>query len=111
MNNKLFVGNLSFSTGEDELRRNFEPFGALSSVALISDRMTGQSRGFGFVEYTSADDAERAIEALDGREIDGRAVNVSVARERAPSPRFEGGGSYASGRSGGSKRKNGDRRW
>jgi cold-inducible RNA-binding protein len=92
MNNKLFVGNLSYSTGEAQLRDAFEPFGALRSVSIITDRMTGQPRGFGFVEYENADDAQRAIESLDGREVDGRTLNVNVARERQATPRFGGGG-------------------
>jgi RNA recognition motif-containing protein len=101
VNNKLFVGNLSFSTGEAELRQAFEAFGSISSVAVISDRMTGQSRGFGFVEYESASDAQRAIESLDGREIDGRAITVNVARERQATPRFGGGDDRGGGGGGG----------
>ena len=64
MNAKLFVGNLSYSTGEAELRQAFESIGALRSVAIITDRMTGQPRGFGFVEFERSDDAQRAIESL-----------------------------------------------
>jgi cold-inducible RNA-binding protein len=92
MNNKLYVGNLSYSTGEARLREAFEPFGALVSVSIITDRMTGQPRGFGFVEYESADDAKRAVDSLNGQQVDGRTLNVNVARERSASPRFEGGG-------------------
>src|SRR5688572_4831539 len=100
MNKKLFVGNLSFSTGEDRLREAFEPFGDIQSVAVISDRMTGQSRGFGFVEYASASDAQRALESLNGSEVDGRAINVTVAREREGGPRGGGGGGGGGGRGG-----------
>jgi RNA recognition motif-containing protein len=110
MNTKLFVGNLSFSTGEDVLRQAFEQFGDLQSVTVISDRMTGQSRGFGFVEYASAADAQRAIESLNGSEVDGRAINVNVARERDAAPRGGGGGGGFGGGGGGYGGGGGDRR-
>jgi cold-inducible RNA-binding protein len=106
MNNKLFVGNLSYSTGEAELRQAFEPFGSLRSVTIITDRMTGQPRGFGFVEFENADDAQRAIESLDGRDLGGRALNVNVARERQATPRF-GGGGFGGGDEGGGQRRGG----
>lgn len=86
MSSKLFVGNLDFSVGEADLREAFEPFGALVSVSLITDRETGRPRGFGFVEYESADSAQQAIATLDGTAIRGRNVNVSQARERAGAP-------------------------
>lgn len=97
MSSKLFVGNLSYSTGEAELRRAFEPIGALRSVSIITDRMTGRPRGFGFVEFERTDDAERAISSLDGQQVDGRTISVTVARERERTPRFSndgGGGGY-----------------
>jgi cold-inducible RNA-binding protein len=97
MSNKLFVGNLSYSTGEAELRRAFEALGALRSVSIITDRMTGQPRGFGFVEFEKADDAQRAIASLDGQQVDGRTINVNVARERERTPRFDGGGGGGGG--------------
>jgi cold-inducible RNA-binding protein len=95
MNAKLFVGNLSYSTGEAELRQAFESIGALRSVAIITDRMTGQPRGFGFVEFERSDDAQRAIESLDGQQVDGRKISVNIARERTP--RFGGGGGGGGG--------------
>jgi RNA recognition motif-containing protein len=107
MSSKLFVGNLSYSTGEAELRRAFEAVGALRSVAIITDRMTGQPRGFGFVEFESSDDAQRAIASLDGQQVDGRTISVNVARERERTPRFSGGdgggggGGYGGGGGGG----------
>jgi cold-inducible RNA-binding protein len=113
MSNKLFVGNLSYSTGEAELRRAFEALGTLRSVSIITDRMTGQPRGFGFVEFEKADDAQRAIASLDGQQVDGRTINVNVARERERTPRFGGdsgggggsrdggGGGYGGGGGGG----------
>ncbi len=78
----LFVGNLSFSTTNDSLRSAFEPFGEVNSANVITDRETGRSRGFGFVEMASQEAANTAIEELDGSEIDGRRVNVNVARPR-----------------------------
>jgi cold-inducible RNA-binding protein len=101
MSSKLFVGNLSYSTGETELRRAFEAIGALRSVAIITDRMTGQPRGFGFVEFESSDDAQRAIASLDGQQVDGRTISVNVARERERTPRFSGGGFDGGGGGGG----------
>lgn len=82
MSTNLFVGNLSFSTTNDTLRSAFEPFGEVTSANVITDRDTGRSRGFGFVEMSSADAAKNAIEELDGSEIDGRRVNVNEARPR-----------------------------
>ena len=98
MNAKLFVGNLSYSTGEAELRQAFESIGALRSVAIITDRMTGQPRGFGFVEFERSDDAQRAIESLDGQQVDGRKISVNIARERTPR---SGGGGFGGGGGGG----------
>src|SRR4051812_13818175 len=101
MSNKLFVGNLSYSTGEAELRRAFEAVGALRSVSIITDRMTGQPRGFGFVEFERTDDAQRAIASLDGQQVDGRTINVHVARERERAARFGGEGGGGGGLGGG----------
>ena len=94
-NSKLYVGNLSYSTNEERLRQTFEPFGTLVSVSIITDRLTGQPRGFGFVEYQSAEDAQRAVDQLNGQQVDGRTLNVNVARERT------GGGGGGGGRSAG----------
>jgi nucleolin len=82
MTSKLFIGNLGFSTDEAQLRSAFEAIGALVSAVVVKDRSTGQSRGFGFVEYRSGSDAERAMESLNGSMLDGRAIRVSVANER-----------------------------
>lgn len=91
MSTKLYVGNLGFSTTESTVHDAFAEFGQVVSVALITDRATGQSRGFGFVEYDSADAAQRAIETMNGAMLDGRALNVNIARER------EGGGGSSRG--------------
>jgi len=101
MNNKLFVGNLDFSTTEQQLREMFEAIGPLQSVALVLDRMTGQSRGFGFVEFESDADAQRAIESLNGTVVGGRSLNVNVARERTGGGGRGGGGGGRGGGGGG----------
>lgn len=80
----MYVSNLSFHTSDDELKRLFEEFGAVSSAKVITDRETGRSRGFGFVEMSSDDDSKKAMTALNGKEIEGRSMSVSEARERAP---------------------------
>jgi RNA recognition motif-containing protein len=101
MSTKLYVGNLSYSTGDEELRRTFAPFGTLVSVAVVTDRMTGQPRGFGFVEYESAEDAQKAIDGVNGQQVDGRSLNVNIARDREPKGRFGGGGGGGGGDFGG----------
>ena len=83
----IFVGNLSFNTSEEELRQMFEPFGQVDRVSIMTDRDTGRSRGFGFVEMTSAEDGEKAIAAMNGTQIGGRTLNVNEAR-----PKVERGG-------------------
>lgn len=78
----LFVGNLSYNTTEDSLRDAFEAFGQVSSAAIIMDRETGRSRGFGFVEMPSDDEAKAAIEGLNATDLDGRPLSVNEARPR-----------------------------
>ena len=78
----IFVGNLSFTTTSETLQELFEPFGEISSAKVISDRETGRSRGFGFVEMPDDRQAEKAITALDGKDCDGRQLKVNKARER-----------------------------
>src|SRR5436309_14225557 len=87
MGRKLFVGNLSFETSGDELREAFSRAGTCESATVLTDRMTGRSRGFGFVEMSSNEEAERAIVELNGYELGGRRLNVSEARERTAGPR------------------------
>lgn len=79
---KLYVSNLGFGTGDDGLRKMFEPFGEVISAKVINDRATGRSRGFGFVEMSSREEAESAISKLHGKDFDGRSVSVSEAREK-----------------------------
>jgi RNA recognition motif-containing protein len=95
MATKLFVGNLSFSTTDQSLQDAFSQFGSVESAKIITDRVTGRSRGFGFVEMASPDEAKSAIDKLNGTPLDGRNLTVSEAR---PS---EGGGGGGGGRSGG----------
>jgi cold-inducible RNA-binding protein len=96
---KLYVGNLSYSTSEDSIRTLFEAHGEVASVNLITDRDSGRPKGFGFVEMGSADQAQTAKGALDGTQMDGRALKVDVAKEQAPrEPRSSGG--YGGGGSG-----------
>ncbi len=97
MNKKLYVGNLSYATTEDELRRLFAEVGPVTSVALITDRLTGQSKGFGFVEMKTTQAAQKAIERLNNSMVNERALTVSEARLRQSS---FGGGGKSSDRSG-----------
>ena len=85
MGRRLFVGNLSFETSDDDLRQAFSQAGACETAAVIKDRMTGRSRGFGFVEMASDEDAQRAISQLNGKDLRGRSISVSEARERSES--------------------------
>jgi cold-inducible RNA-binding protein len=86
----IFVGNLSFGATEDSVRSLFEAYGTVERVNLITDRDTGRAKGFGFVEMTANAEADRAIAELNGREIDGRALNVNEARPK-PARGFDGG--------------------
>jgi|ERR1043166_978446 RNA recognition motif-containing protein len=88
----IYVGNLSYDATQDDLRQAFEAHGEVSSVAIIMDKMTGRSRGFGFVEMPDKGQAEAAIQALNLQEIRGRAMTVNEAR-----PKTEGGGSRGGG--------------
>jgi len=96
----IFVGNLSFNTGEDELRQAFESYGQVDRVSIMTDRDTGRSRGFGFVEMTSNEDGEKAIAGLNGSQLGGRTINVNEARPKADRPAGGGGGGGGRGRGG-----------
>jgi cold-inducible RNA-binding protein len=100
MAKKIYVGNLPWSTTSASLETLFSPHGKVRSAEVISDRETGRSRGFGFVEMETDAACEQAIQALNGVEVDGRAITVNEARERAPRS-GGGGGGYGGGRSGG----------
>lgn len=101
MGKKIFVGNLSFDTTSQELERVFAEVGPCESASVVTDRATGRSRGFGFVEMQSASDAQRAIQELNGRELQGRTINVSEARERTGGGGGGGGGGRGRGGGGG----------
>jgi RNA recognition motif-containing protein len=88
----IYVGNLSFDVSEEDVRAAFEAFGKVESAKIIQDKYSGESRGFGFVEMPSADEAKAAIAGLNGKELKGRAMNVNEARPRAERPRGGGGG-------------------
>jgi RNA recognition motif-containing protein len=91
--NNLFVGNLSFQTTEEDLRSLFEAFGEITRVQLMKDRDTGRSRGFGFVEMAEDESAEKAMGALNGKEVQGRTLTVNEARPKPERTRFGGGNS------------------
>lgn len=78
----MYVSNLSFHTSEDDLRKLFESFGQVSSAKIVNDRDTGRSRGFGFVEMGSGEEANQAMSKLNGKEIEGRSISVTVAKEK-----------------------------
>src|SRR5437868_15533656 len=92
MGKKLYVGNLSYETTDADLTKMFEPFGRVESAQVIMDRDTGRSKGFGFVEMKTDQEAQAAIAALNGKEMEGRALTVNEAR-----PKTEGGGRGGSG--------------
>jgi len=105
MSRKIYVGNLPWSTTSSDLEAMFSPHGAVRSAEVISDRETGRSRGFGFVEMETDEGLQAAINALNGQEINGRPLTVNEARERTPRPGGgggrSGGGGYGGGGGGG----------
>src|SRR3984893_9853766 len=103
----IFVGNLNFGATEDAVRSLFESYGTVERVSIVTDRDTGQPRGFGFVEMTANAEADRAIAELNGRELDGRALNVNEARPKEDRG-FGGGGGGGNrgGGGGGGQRRN-----
>lgn len=108
MGNRLYVGNLSFNATEQTLRESFASHGEVTDAHVVSDRMTGQSRGFGFVTMGSASEAAAAMQAMNGADLDGRVLKVNEAEERSAA-----GGSRGGGARGGSSRGGGGRsdRW
>ena len=97
MGTRLYVGNLSYSVDSSELQTLFAQHGTVNSAEVISDRLTGRSKGFGFVEMGSDDEAQAAIAALNGQEHGGRALTVNEAKPREERPRTGGGGGYGGG--------------
>lgn len=100
MTSKIYVGGLPYSATDEKLNELFSPYGTVESARVITDRFTGQSRGFGFVEMGSADEAQKAISALNSTQLDGRTLTVNEAK---PQERRSGGGG-GGGRSGGGRR-------
>lgn len=92
MAKKLYVGGLSYDTTEDSLKETFSGAGTVESATIIMDKMTNRSKGFGFVEMATEEEAQKAIEMFDGKELDGRTVKVNEAKPMEPrAPRTEGG--------------------
>jgi cold-inducible RNA-binding protein len=106
MAKKLFVGSLSWDTNDEGLHAAFSPYGEISEAIVISDRYTGRSRGFGFVTFNDDEAADKAIEALNGTELDGRTIRVDVAQAKERT----GGGGGRGGRGGG-RGGNDEDRW
>lgn len=104
MSSKLFVGNLSFNTTENDLQDAFAAFGTVTEANLMMDRSTNRPRGFGFVTMSSAAEAQSAIDGLNGKEMDGRALTVNVARPREERSGGGGGGRRSYGGGGGRSR-------
>ncbi len=102
MNDKLFVGNLSFNTTENDLQDAFAAFGTVMEANLMMDRMTGRPRGFGFVTMSSPEEAQKAIEEMNGKSLDGRELTVNIAKPREERSGGGGGGGgrrqYSGGR-------------
>ncbi|MFQ5849531.1 MAG: RNA recognition motif domain-containing protein [Candidatus Binatia bacterium] len=92
MNNKLYVGGLPYSTTERQLEEIFSAYGTVESARVITDKFTGRSRGFGFVEMSSGEEAQKAVEALNGTQLDGRTLTVNEARPQEKRSGFGGGG-------------------
>lgn len=109
----IYVGNLSYEVTSKDLENTFAPFGNLVSAKVVTDRDSGRSKGFGFVEYESKDAGQKAIEELNGRELKGRAITVNEARPKEPRSDHRGGGGGrpgGGGGGGGNRPPRGDRR-
>lgn len=105
MAKKLYVGGLSYNTTEDALRQTFAEAGTVESATIIMDRMSGRSKGFGFVEMSTEEEAQKAIEALNGKELDGRTITVNEARPQEARPRQDGYRGGGGGFGGGDRRR------
>ena len=108
MAQKLFIGGLSFSTSDERLRELFASAGTVESAAVVTDRDTGRSRGFGFVEMSTAEEAAEAVKKFNGQEVDGRTLKVELAN---PSGGGRSGGGYRGGGGGGNRGGGGGGRW
>jgi len=97
----LFIGSLAYATNDDSLKAFFETVGEVTSARVVTDRETGRSKGFGFVEYADEANNQKAIDELNGKELDGRAINVNLARPKEDRPRRDFGGNDRGGNSNG----------
>ena len=97
MSQNLFIGSLAYATTDDSLKAFFEQIGEVASAKVITDRESGRSKGFGFVEFVNEDDNQKAVDQLDGKELDGRAINVGLARPKEDRPRRDFGDNDRSG--------------
>ena len=113
MAKKLYVGGLPYSTTDADLKDAFSAAGEVSSAVVIMDKMTGRSKGFGFVEYANDDDAQKAIDQFNGKDFGGRSITVNEARPMQDLPRrdFRGGGGQGQGGGGFGGGRRDDRRW
>ena len=102
MGKKLYIGNLSYTTTDESLAQAFSQFGNVESAKIIMDRESGRSKGFGFVEMSTDEEAQQAVSQMDGQNVDGRALKVSEARPQEGGPRNGGGGRGGFGAGGGS---------
>lgn len=106
MAKKLYVGGLPYSTTDDQLKEAFAQAGAVSSAIIIMDKMTGRSKGFGFVEFGNDDDAQKAIDLWNGKDFGGRSLTVNEARPMEARPRRDDRGGNGGGWGGGDRRSN-----
>lgn len=99
MAQNLFIGSLAYSTDNESLKAFFEEIGPVSSAHVVTDRDTGRSKGFGFIEFADEANNQKAVDTLNGKELDGRAINVTLARPKEDRPRrdFNGGGNRSNG--------------
>src|SRR5438309_12058754 len=102
---RLFVGNLSYQTMENDLQEYFSQAGVVTSVNLMLDKFTGKSRGFAFIEFSTPEEANKAVEMFHGKELQGRALTVNIARPREEREPRSGGGGYRGGRDGGRRER------
>lgn len=95
----LFIGSLAYATNDDALKAHFEQIGEVASARVITDRDSGRSKGFGFVEFVNEEDNQKAVDQLDGKELDGRTINVGLAKPKEDRPRRDsrGGGNGGGG--------------
>lgn len=105
MSTNLFIGSLAYATNDDSLKAFFETIGEVTSARVVTDRETGRSKGFGFVEYADEASNQKAIDELNGKELDGRAINVNLARPKEDRPRRDFGGNDRGGNGGGAFRQ------